>query len=134
MSHLCTVKMNSQIKLLNMKKLTQIIVTIFVASGMFFTGCKTPEEKVENAEENVIDANEDLAAENEAFLQEIEEYKKNTNAQIAANEKSIKDFNARIATKKSDAKVAYEKRIAELNSKNTDMKKKMDDFNFVLCI
>ena len=111
MSHLCTVKMNSQIKLLNIKKLTQIIVTIFVASGMFFTGCKTPKEKVENTEENVIDANEDLAAENEAFLQEIEEYKKNTNAQIAANEKSIKDFNARIATKKVMPKLLTKKEL-----------------------
>ncbi len=115
-------------KYLQMKKSIQMIFTLLVASVVFFTGCKTPEEKVENAEENVINANEDLAAENEAFLLEIEEYKKNTNAQIAANEKSIKYFNARIATKKSDAKVAYEKRIAELNYKNTDMKKKMDDF------
>lgn len=110
-------------------KITNLwISTIFVVSGLLVTGCKSSTEKVEDAEENVLEATEDLATENEAFLLEVEEYKKSTNAQIAANEKSIMDFNARIATQKSNAKVAYEKRIEELNNKNSDMKKKMDDF------
>jgi len=38
------------------------------------------------------------------------------------------DFEARISTQKKEAKAAYKKKIAELEQKNTDMKKKMDAF------
>lgn len=59
----------------------------------------------------------------------METFKQITAEKIAANEKSIKAFNERIADQKADAKIEYEQQIAELNRKNSDMKKKMEDFN-----
>ncbi len=66
--------------------------------------------------------------ENEAYLEEIEAYKLKNAEEIANNEKSLTDFNKRIAVQKNVAKTEYEKKITFLNNQNTDLKKKMDDF------
>ena len=58
----------------------------------------------------------------------MNEYKKESASKIAANETSIKEFKARIATEKSDAKAEYEMKIAELEKKNSDYKKKIEDY------
>ena len=58
----------------------------------------------------------------------MENFKKSTANKIAANEKSLQEFNARIADQKSEVKVEYEKQISVLNSKNSDLKKKLEDF------
>ena len=58
----------------------------------------------------------------------MDNYKKETAEKIAANEKSIDDFNARIANEKADARANYKKKIVALQQKNTDMKKKLDDY------
>ena len=58
----------------------------------------------------------------------MKDYKATVAAQISANEKSIKDFNARIETQKSEAKAEYKQKIADLEAKNSDMKKRMEDF------
>lgn len=111
-----------------MKKLIKINVAAVAMMGLFLTSCSTSSEKLENAEQKVTDANQNLKDENEAYKKDMEEYRKNTAAEIAANEKSLAAFNARISTLKSEAKSEYEAKIAKLNSKNSDLKKKMDDF------
>jgi len=109
------------------KSILTIVASAFVASVML-TGCNTSAQKVENAEENVASANEDLNDANEAYKQEIDNYRKEADEKIAANNKSIAEFNARIALEKKDAQDDYRKQIATLEQKNTDMKKKMDDY------
>lgn len=39
------------------------------------------------------------------------------------------EFNARISNEKQEAKAEYELKIAELDEKNSDMKKKMEEFH-----
>lgn len=109
--------------------------TTFVALAIFtfitstlILSCNSAEKKVENAQTDVVDANKDLEKANEDYMAEVAAYKKETAEKIAANEQSIIEFNARIATEKKDARVAYKQKIAELEMKNTDMKKKMDDY------
>jgi hypothetical protein len=55
-------------------------------------------------------------------------YRQETAARIAANEESIREFNARMAKDKRSAKADYKKRIADLDQKNRDMKLKMDNY------
>ncbi len=111
-----------------MKKSIGIITASFFVMGLLLTGCSSPAEKVEDAEENVIEAQEELDETNENYKADMKAYKENTANQIAANEQSIKDFNARIADQKSEARADYEKKIADLDSKNSDLKKRMEDF------
>ena len=83
---------------------------------------------MENAEEKVEAATEDLNDANEAYQKEIDTYRREADEKIAANNKSIAEFNARIALEKKDAQDDYKRQIAALEQKNSDLKKKMDDY------
>lgn len=111
-----------------MKKLILVLAAFTFIIGAIITSCNTPAEKVDNAEKNVLEANEDLDKANKEHLADVEKYRKESADKIAANEKSIADFKARIAHEKKDAQVAYLKEIAVLEQKNTDLKKKIDAF------
>ncbi len=97
----------------------------FIGSS-FLTSCTTPAEKVDNAQTNVVEAKKDLALANQEYLAEIEIYRKEEANKITANEQSIADFKARVAKEKKEVKADYEKQIAELEQKNSDMKKRLD--------
>lgn len=72
---------------------------------------------------------QDSITENTKHKQDMEKFKKNATDTLLANEKSISQFQERINTQKKEAKAEYQEKIAELNSKNTDLKKRITDFN-----
>ena len=113
-----------------MKKLIFILAaTTIILVGATITSCtSTPAEKVSNAQKEVTQATKDLEAANKAYLADIETYRKEAADKVMANDKAIADFKARIETQKQSAKGTYQKQIMELERKNTDMKKKMDDY------
>lgn len=111
-----------------MKKSIMVLAAFTLLSGAIFIGCSTPAEKVENAENNVVKANNELDSANKAYAEDMAGFKKENDEKIAANNKSIAEFNARIEDQKATAKAEYKIKIAELEKKNTDMKKKMDDY------
>lgn len=96
--------------------------------GAIVTGCQSSEQKVGNAQNKVIDAQSDLNDAEIEYLAEIENYRKITADKIAANNKSLSDFKARIEVRKYEAKEDCKKRISELEQKNSDLKKTMDDY------
>jgi hypothetical protein len=111
-----------------MKKSFLMLAAIAIAGGAIFTGCNTPSQKVENAQENVVEANQDLAKANQEYLADVALYRQETATRIAANDESIREFNARMAKDKRLARADYKKRIADLDQKNRDMKLKMDNY------
>jgi peptidoglycan hydrolase CwlO-like protein len=113
-----------------MKKTILVITFCFgiVSAALLSIGCNSSSQKVEDAQDNVIEANRDLEKANQDYLADIENYKKETAEKIDANDKSINDFNARIANEKANAKADYKRKINALQQKNTDMKKKLDDY------
>ena len=113
-----------------MKKLFLFLAAItMVLAGASLTSCNTtPADKVTNAQKDVNQANKDLDAANAAYLADIEKYRKETADKIMSNDKSIADFKARIENQKQNARSNYQKQLAELEQKNTDMKKKMEDY------
>lgn len=111
-----------------MKKSILTLTASALLAGAILTSCNTPAQKVENAEEKVEAANDDLNDANEAYQKEIDSYRKEADEKIAANNKSIAEFNARIALEKKDAQDDYRRQIATLEQKNSDLKKKMDDY------
>ena len=104
------------------------ITTVLFATSLVLTACNTPAEKVEHAQENVTEANNDLNKANEAYLADVETYRIETTNKINSNNQSIIDFNARIDGQKNEAKADYRKKVAELETKNSDMKKRMEDY------
>jgi hypothetical protein len=106
------------------------IVSFFVVLGFFlsFISCDNAAQKVVKAEENVVDAEKDLQMAQEEYLLDIKEYRLLSAEKIEANEKSIAEFNARIEKEKKNVSADYKAKIIALEQKNSDMKKKMDDY------
>lgn len=104
---------------------------IYFSFCLFFivTSCEsTPTEKLVSAQETAKQANTELEKAKVDYLNEIDNYRKDANAKIAANDKSIAEFKARVANEKQDAKAEYKMKIAELDLKNSDMKKQINDY------
>lgn len=111
-----------------MKKSFGTLVISIILAGTVLTSCSSPADKVEDAQDNVEAAEKELA-ESEAYAKDVADYRSLTEMQIAENEKNILAFNARIDSQKAEAKSEYKAKIAELDAKNSDMKKKLADFN-----
>jgi len=100
----------------------------FITTGSIITSCNTSVEKVENAQDKVIEANKDLDQANQEYLADIENYRIETANRIAANDASIAEFKTRMEHQKKAVKADYRKKIAELEEKNKEMKQKMDNY------
>ena len=111
-----------------MKSLKFVLSAFILFAGSGLISCNSSAEKVEKAETEVKEANENLDEANAEYLADVEKFKAETNQKIADNAKSIADFNAKIATDKKEAKAEYKEKIAALELKNTDMQKKIADY------
>lgn len=111
-----------------MKKRIITLTLCTIMSGALFMNCSNSAQKVDKAQQNVIEANKNLDNANQAYEADIADYRTETANIIATNDKSINDFKARIAKDKKIAKDDYNKKIADLERKNSDMKKRMDDY------
>lgn len=111
-----------------MKKLILSLATYTFISGAILTSCTSSAEKLEEAKKDAVEANSDLTKANEEYLTDIENYRKETADKIAANERSIAEFEARIATEKKEARAEYKEKIIKLEQKNSDARKKMDEY------
>lgn len=110
------------------KKSILILITASLVAVVFLTGCNSPNKKVENAKAAVVEANKDLQQANSELMADINQYREETTAKIAANDSMITILKANIASKSGDAKAVYEKQLAVLDQKNADMKKKLADY------
>jgi hypothetical protein len=111
-----------------MKKLILTLSVLSFVTASLTMSCTTPAEKVENAQAKVDKANDALDKVNDAYLTDIETYRKGSFEKIVANDLAIKEFRARIEAQKSNAKADYVNKITVLEQKNSDLKKKMDDY------
>ena len=106
------------------------LLFLFTMLGIFFmfTSCDNAAQKVVKAEENVVDAEKDLQMAEEEYLADVEQYKLLSAEKIAANDRSIAEFNARIEQEKKEVRADYKAKIKSLETKNSDMKKKMYEY------
>ena len=111
-----------------MKKSILAMAAFTCIAGAIVTSCNTSADRVENAQENVIQANKDLDQANQEYLADIENYRVETASTIAANEQAIADFNAGLEHERKAVRAEHKKRIAELEQKNREMKMKMDNY------
>ncbi|MDX1941107.1 MAG: hypothetical protein SFU99_11180, partial [Saprospiraceae bacterium] len=81
-----------------------MLATFVMATGILLAGCNTSAQNVEKAQEDVEAANKKLEEANEAYLADVENYRRETAEKIAANDQSIAEFNTRIENEKADIK------------------------------
>lgn len=112
-----------------MKKSTSVFLILFSIVFFGLMSCeKSPTQKLNKAEEESTMADKKLSDARGEYLQDMENYKNETDAKIAANEQSIKDFKSSVAESKKEAKAEYDAKIRDLEQKNTDMKRKLDEY------
>lgn len=112
---------------MNKKSILALTVATLI-SGAIVTSCNSVAEKVENAQDGVKEAHDDLDKANQEYLEDVLNYRKEAANKISTNEQSIVQFKSRIELEKKEAKDDYKKKIAVLEQKNSDMKKRMDDY------
>ena len=113
---------------MNMKQSIFALAVVTLMTGAALTSCNTPTQKVENAQDNVIEAKKELDQANQEYMADIEKFRKEKSELITANNQRIAEFKGRIENQNEEAKSDFNQKIAELENKNSDMKKKLDDY------
>ncbi len=85
-------------------------------------------ENLSNAQKNEADAKNDLKVAKKDSISAFQQFKDESNSRFISNNKSIADFKIRIAKVKKKSRAQYEKKLARIEQKNTDLKKKLDDY------
>jgi uncharacterized protein YukE len=111
-----------------MKKSFTLMVSFMVAV-LVSISCSSPLRKVERAQNNVTEANKELDKANKEYLEDIKKYKSETAARIALNKQLIADLKARKKEEKDVDKDDFNKRIALLEQRNSDLKKTLDEYH-----
>jgi len=98
--------------------------------GTCFVGCeKSSKQKVENAKENLESAQQELNDARVGYLVEWEIFKTESAQKIEGNEKNIAVFREKMETGGSDANKKFAKEVADLEKKNRDLKKKLENYD-----
>jgi len=113
-----------------MKNKYFIAAVILFMAGSLFTGCNNNREKVEDAEENVKKANQELMDARAQYEKEWQQFKTDAELIISANEKKISDFKALIKTASGKSKARYEKEVIELEQRNVELRKKLNEYKY----
>jgi hypothetical protein len=116
------------------KTIFTLAITVFIV-GTIFTGCVSPSQKLENAEDKVIDAKNavlDARSElNQAYqdsITEFQQFKIEAENRIIANEKSIEELRVKIVSANEENKVLYQSKLAELQKRNSELKIKLLEY------
>jgi chromosome segregation ATPase len=114
---------------MNLPNLKTMALAGIVILGI--AGCNSPKqkaEKLENAEENVIEAQQEL---NEAVIDSTNEYdrfKAESEAKLIANDVKIAALKDQLKTDKKEIRTKYEKQLTELEQKNAKLKSNIAEY------
>lgn len=92
------------------------------------SSCNSAAENVTDAQNDVNDANEALDLANEEYLADIANYRIETSIAIATNDSLILDLKAKSKVSGKKSNPYYENEIADLERRNAELKKKMDEY------
>jgi len=115
-----------------MKKTIFSLAITMLMAGTMLSGCQSSAEKVKEAQDKVQAAqNKVVEAQlnlDQAVRDSIQEFRKDAENQIIANEKNIAEFKIKLAKEKKANRAQAEKRLAELEQQNREMRMRLEDF------
>jgi hypothetical protein len=93
------------------------------------TGCnKSSEQKVEAAKEDMREAKQGLKDAGTGYLADWKAFQSETERKIQLNENRIDAFKKKMEKAGSTAKIKYGRDVAELEQKNRQLKKKLNEY------
>jgi len=120
-----------------MKKITFLFAAATILAGTILTGCKSPEQKVEAAQDKVETAKDELKVEvkdanaeavKKANAEEWKEFKNESQEQIKENDRKIAELKEKVKRPGTLLDPMREKRIANLEEKNRNLQLKLDGY------
>lgn len=105
-----------------MKKQKVILAIIGSVAGVFLSSCQSKEKKLENAQENVVEANEDLD-------KAQEEYRMDQENHLHENEMMIETYKNNEKELKEDIRADYHRKVDSLEMKNKDLRVKLNAYD-----
>lgn len=105
-----------------------IITASLLLAALMFQNCSGSEKKVENAAENVAEAQEDLNKAEQKFDEEWANFRMESEQKIKENEVEIEKCREKAKSDKSYSQKHKEK-IDELEKKNVELKDKIETYN-----
>ncbi|MCF8243413.1 MAG: hypothetical protein K9J16_18710 [Melioribacteraceae bacterium] len=108
-----------------------ILIGLVLITGLIFIGCnENREQKVEDAKEDVQQANEDLITAEKEYNSEWLQFKSNVEAKILANKQLINDFKIAMKATSATFRTKYENEILTLEQKNIELTKKLNEYKY----
>lgn len=111
-----------------MKKSILTMVALAFIMGAMLSGCNSSKQKMENAEEDVVEANEALDQARADYLADMEQFRKEAEAETISNDQMIAELKGRINKQKAAVRAEYEKKITALEESNARMKSRIADY------
>lgn len=105
-----------------------VVAVAILATGSIATSCKSSSDNVEEKQEDVNDANENLDKAQIEFEKDLEFYRKSKFQSIEENEKSISELKAEYESDKKETKEEYTAKIEALEKTNKSLKLKMEEY------
>lgn len=115
-----------------MKTRITSLAAALLLSGFCLTSCESKQEDarddLKDAQENVVDAQNDLNRANAEYEAEIENYRATMYERIDANDRTIEELRAEMRGQKREVKKEYREAIDELQERNRKMKARMGEY------
>ena len=103
--------------------------SILISSMVLFMSCdSTPRESVKETAVEVMNSKENYVNSEEKFKEEMESYRIETLDKVAINDKKLVEFKEKAAKDKSIATKEFNRRMTELEEKNTALKSRLNAF------
>lgn len=104
-----------------MKTKKIVIAVIGCVAGLVLSSCQTKEKKLEDAQENVKEANEDLDEAEREFRNEAD-------IKLRENENEIRMYKDNINTMKVETRANYQRMVDSLERRNEELKIKLKEY------
>lgn len=109
-------------KLLLLLPLSSLFIVIAICS------CSNAENKTGRSELQVITSNAPYSEIDEQYESDFLEYKAQASSKLSDNDYSIVEFRSLIEQKRGSEKEDYDKKVADLEAKNTELRNNLEDY------
>jgi len=115
-----------------MKKAMVTLALALPAAGIMITSCQTSGTNVEKAREKLQDAEEQVVVANQELIKSLNDsiqmFKQENGEIITSYEKSMTEIKTKMANNKEENQIILEKKLAMLEQNNEEMKIRLEEY------
>jgi hypothetical protein len=109
--------------------MNKTVLVLAIITGVFFVYCKSAQQKEATAQQNVIEANQDLRDTKVSNANDWLTFKAESEAKIVDNEQKISKLKVEMNKPGNTFDGMRKTRIEKLEAKNTELKSKLNNYD-----